>query len=98
MRRNVLMLVATASLGCGSSSGLHQYQSNDLQLVTGYAAKEYCSCLFVMEQTDAFCNAWTRANPQVATIRLDRAAKRVEASAGLMWGARARFVDARFGC
>ena len=39
-----------------------QYDNNDLQLATGYGAKEMCSCLFVMEMPFDYCTAWTKAS------------------------------------
>jgi hypothetical protein len=74
------------------------YDNNDLQLVTAYTAKDACSCLFVAEQDPAFCQAWVQASPAVAHLRIDAEQKVVESSALLLWGARARFVDARAGC
>ncbi|XXF77990.1 hypothetical protein P2318_33830 [Myxococcaceae bacterium GXIMD 01537] len=83
---------------CGDGSRGRTYERNDLQLATGYTAKEACSCLFVMEQSEEFCRAWTKASPDVAGFRVDRDARTVESSALLMWGGRARFVDAKSGC
>ncbi len=98
MRRAwVALALGLAALSCGGSAG-RTYDNNDLQLATAYSAKEMCSCLFVMEQTEPFCRAWTKANPNVARVRVDPDARTVESSALLLWGARARFVDARTGC
>lgn len=91
--------LALAALACGGDNASGRlYERNDLQLATAYRAKELCSCLFVMEQDEAFCKAWTTASPDVASFRVDRDARTVESSALLMWGARARFVDAKSGC
>lgn len=96
--RTLLLLVAALSISCSHAKAGREYDNSDLQLVTGYAAKEYCSCIFVMEQTEDFCNRWTRANPQVTSVRLDRQEKTVQSSALVMWGARARYTGPRFGC
>lgn len=95
MRRALLSAAALLALSCGAPG---EYRSNDLQLVTGYTAKEMCSCLFVMEQTEDFCRAWTAASPPLARFRVDAAKKTVESSALMLWGARAHFVSARAGC
>ncbi len=79
-------------------SGEREYDNNDAELAVGYAAKDFCSCLFVSGQTEAYCHAWTKASPQVARVRIDHSQKAVEASAILMWGARSRFVSERDGC
>ncbi len=95
MRRALLTAAALLALSCGAPG---EYHENDLQLVTGYTAKELCSCLFVMEQTEDFCRAWTTDSPPVARYRVDWSKKTVESSALMLWGARARFVSARSGC
>jgi hypothetical protein len=91
-------LAAALSLSCGASNGPRQYNNNDLQLVTAYTAKEMCSCLFVVEQTEEHCRAWTKASPAIASVRIDTANKSVESFAVLFWGARARWVNESFGC
>jgi len=94
MRRSLALAAAAACLSCSSPG----YRYGDLQLITAYTAKEMCSCLFVLEQPEEFCRSWTRQSPAVATYRVDRRGRRVEASALLMWGASARFVDGQRGC
>lgn len=88
-------------LGCGRSTdpdGRVLYDNNDLQLAAGNAARMTCSCVFVMEMSDAFCAAWVKATPSVARFTVDRSSKTVEASAFLAWPAKARFVDDKVGC
>ncbi|MFO0726988.1 MAG: amidase [Myxococcota bacterium] len=79
-------------------AGCDRYQDNDLELLTAYRAKELCSCLFVMGQTEDYCRAYTVAAPNLARFEIDRAGKTVRASAVLMWNARARWVSSREGC
>ena len=90
------MLVALGALA--SCSAERTYDNNDLELTTAYRAREFCSCAFVMEQDDEFCIRWTRSSPDVAKVMVDRQKKTVEASALLMWGAKAHYVDDRAGC
>lgn len=96
MRRILLAMGVAVLLSCGGD--IRPYDNNDLQLVSGYAAKEMCSCLFVMEMDESFCRAWTKASPDVASVRIDPKARRVEAGALLFWGRSARYVDDAFGC
>lgn len=102
MKTSISAMVLGASLflaGCADRAGAEiSYANSDLELTSGYAASEVCSCVFVMEQDEDFCRAWTKASPAVVTFKVDRKNKRVEASAGLMWGAKARFVDEKTGC
>lgn len=97
LRSLSLVLVGAAALSCGSA-GPRPYDNNDLQLVTAYTAKDFCSCMFVMEQSEDYCRRWTAADPAVATVRVDSKARAVETAAVLLWGARARFVNEREGC
>jgi hypothetical protein len=92
-----LTLAVLAILSCSNGSG-RLYDNNDLQLATGYTAKELCSCLFVMEMDEAYCRNWTRASPAVTQYKIDEANKSVETTALLQWGARAHFDSAKFGC
>ncbi|MBI2373620.1 MAG: hypothetical protein HYV07_06440 [Deltaproteobacteria bacterium] len=96
MKRIVVVGGLALLLAAGSCGD--RYRENDLELVTAYRAKELCSCLFVMEQTEDFCVSWTAADPNVAKYAIDRNEKTVETSALLMWSAKARWVDERSGC
>ncbi|MDC0712279.1 hypothetical protein POL68_27680 [Stigmatella sp. ncwal1] len=96
--RQAVLLGAVALVACGGSGERRLYDNNDLQLVTAYTAKDACSCLFVAEQEESFCREWVKARPAVAHLQIDTEKKVVESSALLLWGARARFVDARTGC
>ncbi|MBX5483346.1 MAG: hypothetical protein IRZ16_16115 [Myxococcaceae bacterium] len=103
MRRTLLFAAAASLFACGTPpDGAHgqprEYDNNDLQLISGYTAKELCSCLFVMERDEDYCRAWTKASPAVANARVDRAHKSVEAGALMFWMRRAHYVDEHFGC
>lgn len=89
-----LLLVLASCEG----KGRRRYANNDLVLVTAYTAKDACTCLFVMERDEGFCRAFVKASPAVARLTIDREQRAVEASAVLLWGARARYVDAHDGC
>lgn len=98
--RPVLIFVAFAAAACSGvgEDGSRLYGNSDLVLVTGYTAKETCSCVFVMEQSEEFCRRWTRAAPDIATAHVDFENKTVKASALAFWDSTARFVDDRHGC
>jgi hypothetical protein len=94
-------MIRRATIGLlllGALSGCERYQDNDLELLTAYRAKELCSCLFVMEQSEEYCRAYTVAAPNLATFKIDPVAKEVSTSAVLLWGQRARWVSAHDGC
>jgi hypothetical protein len=98
MRRTVLLAALLPVLGSCGKSDRRLYDNNDLELVTTYTAKDACTCLFVMERDEAYCRAFVKASPSVAHLTIYPEQKMVETTALLLWGARARFVDARTGC
>ena len=100
MRRRTIyfaLLLMSAISSCGGGDK-RTYAYNDLQLLTRYAAKELCSCIFVMGRDEEYCSRWTRASPNLKTFHIDRDHKRVQTEAVLFWGARAHFVSPRTGC
>lgn len=98
--RALLSLVSLGFLAsCASDTGdTRMYDSNDLQLITGYTASAACSCRYVMEMPEAYCRAWVKNSPPVATVAFDDAHKRVESAAFISIAATARFVDEKRGC
>jgi len=93
-RLAVLALGALLTSACVTG---RVYNNSDLTLVAHYTAKETCSCLFVLEQPEAFCRAWTRYDPPISSWTADGKTKTVEASA-LFSKAKARYVSERDGC
>lgn len=93
MTRPIALLLALALAACNDEA----YDNNDAELAVRQKAKEMCSCLFVMELTEAECAAWTRVSPNVARATIDWQQKRVHAVALGLWAADARF-DGRHGC
>lgn len=92
-----LALLASCAGEKQNGSG-QDYAYNDLRLVTGYTAKDACSCMFVMEQTEEYCRAWVKANPPLGRFTYDRNTKTVTSSAALLWSATAKYVDDVVGC
>lgn len=98
-RRSLRVLACAAALSCGRGDTVQRpYDNNDLQLVTSYTAKDFCSCLFVMEMSEEYCRRWTAASPAVATVTVDYKERSVQTAAALLWGEKARFVSERDGC
>jgi hypothetical protein len=77
---------------------LRTFANNDLQLAVANAAKMECTCKFVMQMPDDFCQAWVKASPDVARYSYDATTKTVEASAFISWSAHAHFIDDKRGC
>lgn len=97
--RTLLVLASAAVLSCGRSDTVQRpYDNNDLQLVTAYTAKDFCSCVFVNQMSEDYCRRWTAASPAVATVKVDYEERSVQTAAALLWGEKARFVNEREGC
>jgi hypothetical protein len=94
------MLVGAVAVGAvlACAGGAREYSNNDLELAAGHAAHDLCSCLFVMNMPEAYCRAWVKASPDVARFSVDQANKTVEASALVLWGARAVYEGEHHGC
>jgi hypothetical protein len=75
-----------------------------LSLGTGYRAKEFCTCFFVLERSEENCNAWTRDISLNASFTVDQARKTVTSSyqwlgsAPPLFPSVASFQDERRGC
>jgi hypothetical protein len=97
VKTRALLLLAPllAAAGCDNAG---RYERNDLELVTAYTAKDFCSCMFVMGRDEAYCRAWTQANPQVARVEVDAQHKVVRTSALSLWSGAARWKNEREGC
>ena len=87
------LLFLVVSAGCDT-----RYQNTELRLVTAFAAKEMCSCSFVMNRDEDFCLLYVKQSVPVAKLTVDRVNKKVIASQGLLWNGNAHLVDERFGC
>ena len=94
MRKWGLIIAAIVTLaGC-----VEGYSHNDLRMLTAYRAKEVCSCLFVQQQSEAYCEAYTVASPNLATYSVNFEDKTVQAEALMMWSNTAKYDSAHFGC
>jgi hypothetical protein len=81
-------------LAC-TSKDPEKYSAELLSLATSFAAQEGCSCRFVMERDEAFCEEWIRVSPDIARITVDEQANTVTSSALMGWKRTARFDPSR---
>lgn len=93
MSRTALLLLCLLFGACREG-----YASSDLELVTAYRAKELCSCLFVMNHPEDYCQRYTSEEPDVASYRIDEDARTVSTAAFFLWGATARWDGPQTGC
>jgi hypothetical protein len=96
--RWAVLALAVALIGCADERPSRPYSWNDLRMITAYTAEAACFCLFVEERTEEECRAYTKQSPAVATWTAETGAKTIDASAGLLWGARAKFSGPHVGC
>lgn len=97
VRRSALTALAGLSLGLLSfARPAIARDPTILEMLTGFSAKETCSCAFVVEQTDTYCKEFGVPPGYSVDIAIDRGARTVAATAGSTTRA-ARF-DAHTGC
>ena len=91
----LLMLAGCAKQG---ESTAHIYDATLFELASGYSAMMTCQCIFMMEQTEAYCDDWTRVSPAVARPRVDVEEHSVTARSLGFRPVTAIYVDDRQGC
>jgi len=96
MKSRALLMAPLLLLTCGAR-GPAKYDAGLLKLASGVTAKEVCSCLFVMEMDEAWCQEWTRVSPDISKFKVDYDAKTVKGRA-LLARTTARYTGAREGC
>ncbi|MFT4979161.1 MAG: CubicO group peptidase (beta-lactamase class C family) [Myxococcota bacterium] len=75
-----------------------KFDTGLLRIGASYGAKLACSCLFVMEQDEAYCRAWVKASPDIVRLSINTEEKIVTVRALGLVRARASWVDERSGC
>jgi hypothetical protein len=55
---------------------------DQFDILTGFGAKEACSCVFVADQSDEYCQAFGQTGAAPVKLVVDRKAQTVEASFG----------------
>lgn len=50
---------------------------DQFEMLTGFSAKETCSCAFVVEQTDDYCKSFGKLGTYQVELTIDRSAKTV---------------------
>lgn len=67
------------------------------KVVSAFYAKEVCSCLFVVGQSEDYCHEYGKQIIPIWTKDIDRENKKVKAW-GLWESTEARFISLRTGC
>jgi len=80
VRPIALGLACSAALVVALASRARAKPANDLQVLTGFSSKESCSCAFVVDQSDAYCQQFGKLEGYDVTVVIDRGAKKVTSS------------------
>lgn len=89
-----VLLLAAPVLSCGVLG----YENTELRILTNFAAKETCSCMFVMKRTEEYCVEYSRQYIPIGRIDVDVATKTVRAAQGGEWVGVAKWESQAFGC
>ncbi len=85
--------------GCAKSEqATATYDATLLQLASGYSAMMACQCIFMMDQTEAYCEEWTAVSPEVARFRIDRDDRSITSRSLGFRPVTAIYIDDRQGC
>lgn len=77
----------------------NKYDAGLLPLGTGYQAKLYCSCLFVMNRSEKYCKKFVAVSPAIFKVSANRETKTVEAKALYFFAkAKAQWRNKETGC
>ena len=96
-RLRYLLPLALATCGAGGETRPARYEAGLVELASAQAAKEVCSCVFVMGRDEDFCRSWARVSPDIAKFRVDYEAKSVRGRA-LLRRSTARYLGPHRGC
>lgn len=77
------------------------FHTSLISLASSNKAKQMCSCLFVMKQTDEFCDRYSVPDKYldyVDSTKVYKRKKEVQATVALFWESSAKYVDEKRGC
>jgi hypothetical protein len=77
-----LALLVTAVLALGRHSFATGTPATSTQLLTGFSAKETCSCVFAVGQTDAYCTNFGQQSGYTLDITIDHTGRTVTSAFG----------------
>jgi hypothetical protein len=101
VKRRSLAIVAGAAAAALVSlvfvSRARAKPTTEFQILTGYAAKETCSCVFVVQQDDTFCTAFGQIQGYTTDIAIDHTGNGVTATFTGTSARSAHYTDAA-GC
>ncbi|PIR23976.1 MAG: amidase [Deltaproteobacteria bacterium CG11_big_fil_rev_8_21_14_0_20_45_16] len=67
------------------------------QIISAYYAKEFCSCYYVMKQSEEHCHEWTKQWVPISSFSWDKDRKEIFVE-GFFYKSRARWIGERQGC
>lgn len=79
MRVHRLLLIAAPLVALAVDGRAHA-DVGLIEILTGFSAKETCSCAFVVEQDDAYCKAFGQQSGFEVILNIDHTSKVVTAT------------------
>lgn len=93
MKLFIPLLIVLIGLGAFANS-----QTELSKLASGYHAKHMCTCLFVIEQNEEFCQDLAKTQPNWIMYKIDHQEKTVKATFALFFSASAIYKESKSGC
>ena len=97
----LVSLLASVAFNSASFASPGDYDNSVLTLGVNAYAKELCSCIFVAQQSEESCLAFSRIPelPALLTsVKINRSRQYVRVRSVLFWKGVAHFVNERSGC
>lgn len=101
MKRVLLSLAILFSIVAFANSPRSSMHSSLVDLASASKAKQMCSCLFVMNQTEKFCDRYSIPDKYLDWIdstEINNDKKMVTATVGFFWQSTAKYVGDKKGC
>jgi hypothetical protein len=79
---NAVVLVLVLVLVLGRHTFATGTKATAIQILTGFSAKETCSCVFAVQQTDDYCTNFGQQQGYTLVITIDHTGKTVTSAFG----------------
>jgi hypothetical protein len=73
----MLLLLTAGGATLLAAERVRAREASQFEVLTGFSAKEACSCAFVVEQNDEYCVAFGQTGPVPVAVAIDHGAKTV---------------------
>lgn len=81
-----------------SQMSFAKYKGSSASFATAFAAKEMCSCLFVVGQTKKYCKQYIKNKVFNPPVSVNNKQKKVSSSILGLWRRKAKYMGPKTGC